>query len=83
MSGHPDNGEMKRFGRGRTHVDKVWIVMDESVDGPELILGVFANPDDANQFFKSLAPDRPDGTIALAQYAVGWTYYSGSQTYRS
>jgi hypothetical protein len=77
----PDNGRMKGSRRGTR--DTVWIVLDESEDAPELVLGVFDSSEDAQQFFRSLAHGDQHESVALGEYHVGSTFRDGSKRYQS
>lgn len=79
--GSPDNGDVKSPWHARRG-SRVWIVLDEGEDAPELVLGVFGSRDQANQFFKSLdSADFEDA--ALGEYDLDWTFRDGSQRYSS
>lgn len=67
------------FGRRRpsSTPGTVWIVVDESADAPEPVLGVFASEDEARTFVDAQVP-RHFAELAYTSYAVGWTYDGGN-----
>jgi hypothetical protein len=51
----------------------VWIVLDESPDAPQLVLGVFDSQDQARAFVDAHVPGE-FAELAYGRYEVGWTF---------
>lgn len=64
---------------------QVWLVMSETVDDPNDILGVFATADEASAYVTDLVAgvDDPAFVVATTSFEVGYRWEDRSVRYRS